>query len=71
MGCSPMITRPTQYSDNLNSLIYNIFFTFNPIRYNIIISDVSDLLIFIIYDVNYATNKLINKVKYKYIRKLM
>ena len=43
----------------------------NPIRNNIIISDVSDhLLISIMYDVKYATNKLINKGKYKYIRKI-
>ena len=73
MGCRPMITRPTRYSDTLNSLIDNIFCNVNcnSIRNNIIISDVSDHLpICIIYDVNYATNKLINKGKYKYIRKI-
>ena len=56
MGCRTMITRP-RYSDNLNSLIDNIFcnVTFKPIRINIIKIDVSDhLKIFIIYDVNYA-----------------
>ena len=73
MGCRPMITRPTRYSDTLNSLIGNIFCNVNcnPIRNNILISDVSDHIpICIIYDVNYATNKLINKGKYKYIRKI-
>ena len=58
--CRPMITRPTLYSDNLNSLIVNILcnVTLNPIHNNIIISDVSDHFpICIIYDVNYATNK--------------
>ena len=25
MGCMSIITRPTRYSNNLNSLIYNIF----------------------------------------------
>ena len=46
MGCRPMITRPTRYSNNYNSLIDNIFcnINFNPIRNNIIISDVSDHL---------------------------
>ena len=44
---------------------------FNPMRNNIIISDVSYyLMICFIYDVNYATNKLNNKGKYKYIRKI-
>ena len=71
LGCMPMITRPTRYSNNLNSLIENIFCNVNcnPIRNNIIISD-DHLPICIIYDVNYATNKLINKGKYKYIRKI-
>ena len=71
--CRPMITSPTRYSDILNSLINNIFcnVTFKPIHNNIIISDVSDHLpICIIYDVNYTQNKLINKGKYKYIRKI-
>ena len=59
MGCRPMITRPTRYNNNLNSLIDNILCNVNcnHIRNNIIISDVSDYLqICIIYDVNYVTN---------------
>ena len=71
MGCRPMITRPTRYSDTLNSLIDNIYSNINcnPICNNIIISDVNDNLpICIIYNGNYATNKLINKGKYKYFR---
>ena len=55
MVCRPMIIRPTRYSNNLNSLIDNILCNVNcnPIRNNIIISDVSDHLpICIIDDVN-------------------
>ena len=68
-----IINRPTRYSYNLNSLIGNIFCNVNcnPICNNIIKIDISDHLpICIIYDVNYATNKLNNKGKYKYIRNI-
>ena len=59
MGYMSMITRPTRYCNNLNSLIYNIFcnITFNPICNNIIISDSDHIPIYIIYDYNKGNNK--------------
>ena len=52
MGCYPLITKPTRYSNNKNSLIDNIYcnIDYTPSNNWIIFNDISDHLpIFVVY----------------------
>ena len=46
LGCYPLISKPTRYGNNLNSLIDNIYCNckLKPINNGIIFSDISDYL---------------------------
>ena len=65
LGCYPLISKPTRYGNNLNSLIDNIYCNckLKPINNGIIFSDISDHLpIYVIYTGkdNIKKNKNIN-----------